>query len=49
MLTEQELNEINGGALKLTAGGFLIAGGVISFVIGLIDGYLRPLSCKNSN
>lgn len=48
MLTEKELNEINGGALKLSAGTFLIIGGVISFVIGFVNGYLRPLTCSNT-
>lgn len=42
-LTNEELKEINGGAIstKLLA---LIPLGV-SFIVGIIDGYLRPLKC----
>lgn len=48
MLTEKELNEVSGGSIKLSAGGFLVAGGIISFVIGLVNGYLRPLTCSSA-
>lgn len=43
-LKEEELNNINGGgALK-----WVIIGGVITFVIGLINGIQRPLTCSSS-
>ncbi|HIS18018.1 MAG TPA: class IIb bacteriocin, lactobin A/cerein 7B family [Candidatus Coprovivens excrementavium] len=48
MLTEKELNEVNGGAIKLSVGTFLIIGGILSFTIGLINGYLRPLTCSST-
>ena len=44
MLTKQELKNINGGEITF-ATGCLIVGGIV-FLIGVIDGYLRPLSCK---
>ena len=47
-LTDEELNNVNGGAIKLSVGTFLIIGGAASFVIGLVNGYLRPLACSSS-
>lgn len=44
MLTEQELFNINAGAAKWTAG--LVVGAIISFLVGIIDGFLRPLGCN---
>lgn len=44
MVTENELVEIKGGAVNWAAIG--IGGSIISFIIGLIDGYLRPLKCR---
>lgn len=41
-LNKQELQAINGGGLGL---GLLIGAGII-FIIGLIDGFVRPLSCS---
>ena len=43
-LTTDELKKVNGGAIttKLLA---LIPLG-ISFIVGLIDGYMRPLKCN---
>lgn len=43
-LTQYELNQINAG-VALNAK-FLIIGGIISFIIGFIDGYTRPLKCN---
>ena len=43
MLSEDELKNIYGGFSKGIIVG--IAGYVISFVIGLFDGYIRPLDC----
>ena len=47
-LTNQELYNINGGALKLAASKWIVIGGVATFIIGIVNGYLRPLSCKAS-
>jgi hypothetical protein len=44
-LKSNELENIRGGgALFKIAMGFLTAG---SFIVGLVDGYLRPLKCRN--
>lgn len=43
-LTNNELKQIKGGGVSLGVG-LLIAAGVI-FLIGVIDGYVRPLSCN---
>lgn len=45
MLDNIELKEVNGGASKWIAAG--IVGGVVTFIIGLVDGYLRPLRCNS--
>lgn len=42
-LSKTELNNIVGGGLT----GFAIFGGIIAFIIGVIDGYTRPLKCNN--
>ncbi len=46
-LSNQELNEISGGFIKLTIGKWLVAGGIATFFIGAINGYLRPLTCSS--
>jgi len=43
-LTMDELKQINGGGVSVGVG-LLIAAGVV-FLIGVIDGYVRPLSCN---
>ena len=43
MLNNEELKNINGGSKYLVVG---IAVTIISFVIGIFDGYMRPLSCN---
>ena len=40
-LTTQELKQINGGAI----GTYLLVAGIVIFIIGVIDGYVRPLKC----
>lgn len=43
-LNKQQLLTINGGGF-----GFVIAlgiGALVSFFIGLVDGYVRPLRCR---
>jgi hypothetical protein len=42
-LNECELKEIKAGGISLGLG-LLIGAGVV-FLIGVIDGYVRPLSC----
>ena len=42
-LSKKELNDINGGGVLSR---FLIFGGIITFIIGVIDGYIRPLKCN---
>lgn len=41
-LNSRELKNIDGGGIGLVLG--LIAG--VSFVIGVIDGYVRPMKCN---
>lgn len=41
-LTENQLNNINGGAIPK----FIIFGGILTFIIGIIDGFSRPLKCN---
>jgi len=46
-ITNEELQSINGGVLKIAASKFLVAAGAaVSFLIGLVNGYQRPLSCN---
>ena len=40
-LKDNELMNINGGGVGL---GFVIGAGIV-FLIGVIDGFVRPLSC----
>lgn len=44
ILEEQELKQIVGGGFSLGLGALISAG--ITFVIGLIDGFIRPLGCN---
>ena len=44
MLTKEELYNINAGAAKWSVG--LVVGAVISFLVGVIDGFIRPLGCN---
>lgn len=43
MITESELKKIKGGVNWVIVG---VGGSIISFIIGLVDGYLRPLKCR---
>lgn len=43
-LSKEELNGINGG-MSIATKIFLI-GGIVSFVIGVLDGFTRPLKCN---
>lgn len=42
-ITNNELKTIKGGA---GIGAYIAIGGLIVFIIGIIDGYVRPLKCN---
>lgn len=44
MKNERELKEIKGGTMHVGLG--LVIGGIVTFLIGLVDGYVRPLACR---
>ena len=44
VLNSEELAQVNGGGIS-TAGWFAIGGGVV-FLIGMLDGILRPYRCN---
>jgi hypothetical protein len=43
MINNSELLEIKGGATKYFYG--IGIGAIVSFIVGVVDGYMRPLSC----
>ncbi len=43
-LSQQELKEVSGGGITFGAAA-LVTMGVI-FVIGIVDGFVRPLKCQ---
>lgn len=43
-LNKKELMEISGGGISVGAGLLIVAG--VVFLIGVIDGYVRPLKCN---
>ena len=43
-LSKEELMKVDGGGISLGAG--LLIGAGIVFLVGLIDGYIRPLKCN---
>lgn len=43
-LSKKELQNIKGGSISLGAG--LAIGAGIVFLIGVIDGFVRPLKCR---
>ena len=44
MLDNKELIMIEGGATKITVG--ILIASLITFLAGVIDGYLRPMKCN---
>lgn len=44
-MNNQELTEIKGGAIKWAIVSGVAA--VVTFIIGVVDGYFRPLKCNN--
>ena len=43
-MNEEELKSIEGGVAKSVVIG--ISATIVTFLIGLIDGYMRPLACN---
>lgn len=43
-LENRELEKTIGGGWNVGLG--LLVGGIITFFIGLVDGYVRPLACR---
>ena len=43
-MENNELKKIKGGAFNIGIGLFI--GGAKTFIIGLVDGYVRPLACR---
>ena len=41
-LKNEELQNVVGGGI----GKWVVIGGLLSFVVGVIDGFLRPFKCK---
>ena len=41
-ISKNELKKINGGGIGLG----LLFGGLATFLIGVIDGFVRPLKCR---
>ena len=45
-LQDQELINIDGGALKFKSGIAITIGGLIIFTVGVVSCWLRPLNCS---
>lgn len=43
-LNDNELKTINGGGFSI--GAIFAIGGLVTFIIGILDGYVRPLKCN---
>jgi hypothetical protein len=43
-IQNEELSDIEGGGFSI--GAILAIGGIVTFFIGIIDGYVRPLKCN---
>lgn len=46
VLKNEELMKINGGASSKNVGIGIIFAALGSFIVGIIDGFLRPLACN---
>ena len=44
MLSNEDLYNVKAGAIKASVIAIIIAG--VTFIIGVVDGYLRPLKCN---
>lgn len=47
-LTNEELNELNGGISLTSAGIGLLVVGAVSFLLGVFDGVVNPKTCNVS-
>ena len=47
-LKKEELQDIKGGARRASSGIYYFVGGLVTVIIGLINGYQRPLMCSSS-
>lgn len=47
VLDNNELKNITGGSSKILWGILAAIGGIGTFLIGFIDGFIRPLSCND--
>lgn len=45
-LTETELMAVKGGAFGLKTAIIVGVGGLITLLVGIIDGYINPLKCN---
>ena len=45
LLNEYQLKQVIGGGFSLGLGALIGAG--IAFLVGFIDGYVRPLACRS--
>lgn len=43
-MSKEELQQTIGGASRIGIG--ILIGAGITFLVGLIDGYIRPLACR---
>ena len=43
-MTDKQLKEIKCGGFNFGVG--LLIGGLFTFMVGLVDGYVRPLACR---
>lgn len=46
-LNDEELTKVEGGLVALKAAHIATIGGIITFIIGAVNGFLRPLSCSS--
>ncbi len=44
-LTEEELLNVEGGGLKISMGASLIIGGIITFIVGAVAGFVNKTTC----
>jgi lactobin A/cerein 7B family class IIb bacteriocin len=43
-LTDEKLKQVSGGGI--TVAGWTAIGAALVFVVGVIDGYIRPYKCR---
>ncbi len=45
-LNKTELTNISGGAISVTTGILIVS--IVAFLIGVVDGFLRPKGCNDA-